>query len=640
MKVTIDMGKDENIVIEIPVKMTKALPRPKVGIDGQVTSFEVTGKNFDGASRAETTWRADWKKEPANVNAPISKGFDLSTPEDIVLFDKVSGGYDTGKAPKWNRNTLHCRSGQAECQKFPDYTGIKLRFTEQASQKTVDLNLRGNRHQTSTKDGRPTRDGALDVQTNPGGEAGVDAEVRFSVMIPKSELARLPVHGQWRAELIMDMKDANGKDLAVFSSGITLDVTDENDLSLKPPRIELLEGSHRDSNGSGGFTANDEFVYRITYVASRDLNGVNLELALPHGLDRHENLRHADGSVQELLSNNHGKHLLQHPVNLRQGQKLAIDVPLRIHPSVAARLVSQVHAHADGFDPLPSAEAVLNVQKRFDASESLGMTVEVIGQNAEEEPVIAQQTPLKYRIVLSSRKYALEGLSLAYRLPGGMQMNGKPELHPIPELAEVKLNENWNGDADIALFASSAKLSKEQSITIDIPVMVKEIVEDGGSVQSTFSAGAANLNGELSKSHKVRIRERESGGGHRVRIVKSVKGDAVALPGADIRYQIRVSNQTFKTVRNLLIRDRAPDHTTLIDASCGNLPDSACRVLKLGDKAVEEGSMTHAALCKGGTQSDPEGQHVFWCLDGDLEPLADYVVDYAVRINDGSAAVP
>ena len=392
-----DLGKDELIVIDIPVKMTKELPRTKVGIGGQATSFEVTGKNFTGTARAETTWRADWKKEPADVNAPASKKFDLSKPEDIVLFDKVSGGYDTAKPAKWNRNTLHCRSGNAECKRGGFGSDIKLRFTEQSTQKTVDLNLRGHRDQTLLS-GRPTpRIGALDEQANPGAEAGVDAEVRFSVAIPKSELARLPGHGQWRAELIMDMKDAAGTNLAVFSSDITLDVTDENDMSLKPPRIELVEGSHRDNNGSGGFTANDEFVYRVTYVASRDLNNVRLELTLPPGLDRSETPRHVGDSFGGLLSNRHGDNLLQNAVSLKQGQKLVIDVPLRIHPSSAAKLVSQAHAHADGFDPLPSAEAVLNVQKRFDVSESLGMTVELIGLNAEEEPVVAQQAPLKYQ---------------------------------------------------------------------------------------------------------------------------------------------------------------------------------------------------------------------------------------------------
>jgi hypothetical protein len=71
-----------------------------------------------------------------------------------------------------------------------------------------------------------------------------------------------------------------------------------------------------------------------------------------------------------------------------------------------------------------------------------------------------------------------------------------------------------------------------------------------------------------------------------------------------------------------------------VDASCGKLPASACSTLTLGDKDVVDGGMTHAALCTGGgPQSDPQGKHVFWCLNGDLEPLADYTVNYSVQIN-------
>ncbi|HEY4319326.1 MAG TPA: CfaE/CblD family pilus tip adhesin [Herbaspirillum sp.] len=632
----IDLEKDAVLVIDIPVTMSEKLPRTKVGVGDKITSFEITGKNFTGAARAETAWRADWMQDPADVNKPVSIAFDLSAPNDIPLFAQESGGYDTAEPAKWNRNTLHCGSGSAECVSSAYGTSIKLRFTEQATQKTVDLNLQGHRDQTLLR-GSPTRSGALDAPANPGAEAGVDAEARFTITLPKSELARLPSGGQWRADLKMDLKNDAGARLAGFNSDIALDVSDKTDMSLKPPRIELLEGSHRDSNRSGGFSVNDEFIYRITYKAARDLNRVQLRLLLPPELTlTGERPRDAGSTANVALADGWNRDLLEGGTTMKRGQTVVIDVPLRVGPG-AARLVSQVEASAEGFDPLPSAEAVLHVQRRFDASEALGLTLEMDRQDAGEEAVVAQQTPFKYRIVLASRKHAVDGLKLAYRLPGGMQAAGKPSLRNVPQLARVSLNAQWDGDANVELLAAGATLPREEGITIEIPVMIKDVVDDGVFVRSTVSAGAGNVNGELQQSHEVKIRERESGG-HRVRIVKSMDGDVVAQPGAQIRYQIRVSNHTFKTVRNLLIRDRAPDHTTLVDASCGDLNAQACKTVTLGDEAVEDGAMTYAGLCAGaGTQSDPQGKHVFWCLSGDLEPLADYTVNYSVRI-DGAAA--
>ena len=172
---------------------------------------------------------------------------------------------------------------------------------------------------------------------------------------------------------------------------------------------------------------------------------------------------------------------------------------------------------------------------------------------------------------------------------------------------------------------------------IEVPVVLKDVAQDSVAVKSIVYAGAGNLVGTVDASHRFQVAHRLGKTGHRLEIVKSMDADANARPGQIIKYMLKVDNHTLKTVRNLMIRDRAPDHTTLVDASCGNVPASECRILKLGDKAVETGNMTHAALCKGEVKSDPQGQHVFWCLNGDLEPLAEYVVDYSVRIHDGVA---
>jgi hypothetical protein len=637
--VGVDMEKDAVIVIDIPVKMSKAPPSGlKVSMADQTTSFEVTGKNFSGAARAEAIWRGDWKMAPADLRLPVSRTFDLSALSDIDIWSKQSGGYDTAEPAKWNRNSLHCSGSEMTCTRNAFDTDIKLRFTEQTSKKTVDLTLSGTRHQT-TVTGRPTRTGALDATANPGANADVDAEARFSVSLSKNALARLPGAGQWRAHLAMDLQDHANTHLADFSSDIVLNVSDTTGMALQPPRIALLEGSHGDNDRSGSFTTGNTLTYRIVYEATRNLTRFQLDYALPPGLahDGNPPFHGAGGTIQPPLSHDQGSKLLQFPIDIKKGQILVIDVPLRIQSGAAARVVSQVVAVAEDFDAMPSEEAILNIQRRFGVSESLALTLEML-EMVGQDAVIAQQTPFTYRIVLSAKTQTLDSPSLSYRLPGGMQAAGQPVLKDAASHVKLAINAGWDGDADTELLAGGATLPRGESIAIEIPVMVKDVVGDSVFVQSTVDAGAANLDGTLQKSHRIKIRERAVTG-DRVRIVKSMDADAAVQPGANIRYQIRVSNQTFKTVRNLLIRDRAPDHTTLLDASCGDLPAASCKTLTLSDADVAEGNMTHAALCRGTSPpSDPQGKHVFWCLNGDLEPLADYTVDYSVRI-DGVAAV-
>jgi hypothetical protein len=631
----VDMEKDAVIVIDIPVKMSKTLPQPKISMEDQTTFFEVTGKNFSGTARAEAIWRGDWKMAPADLRLPVSRTFDLSALSDIDIWSKQSGGYDTAEPAKWNRNSLHCSGSEMTCTRNAFDTDIKLRFTEQTSKKTVDLTLSGTRHQTLLN-GRPSRTGALDASVNPG----VDAEARFSVSLSKNALARLPGAGQWRAHLAMDLQDHANTHLADFSSDLVLNVSDTTGMALQPPRIALLDGSHQDNDRSGSFTTGNTLTYRIVYEATRDLKRFQLDYALPPGLAHEGNpsFHGAGGTIQPPLSDDQGSKLLRFPIDIKKGQILVIDVPLRIQSGAAARVVSQVFVVAEDFDAMPSDEAILNIQRRFGVSESLALTLEML-EMVGQDALIAQQTPFTYRVVLSAKTQALDSPSLSYRLPGGMQAAGKPVLKDAASHVKLAINAQWDGDADTELLAGGATLPRGESIAIEIPVMVKDVVGDGVFVQSSVDAGAANLDGTLQKSHRIKIRERTVTG-DRVRIVKSMDAAAAVQPGANIRYQIRVSNQTFKTVRNLLIRDRAPDHTTLIDASCGDLPAASCKTLTLSDADVADGNMTHAALCRGTSPpSDPQGKHVFWCLNGDLEPLADYTVDYSVRI-DGAAPAP
>jgi uncharacterized repeat protein (TIGR01451 family) len=463
------------------------------------------------------------------------------------------------------------------------------------------------------------------------------------VWLPKEELNGLPSGGTWKANLAMALQDANGVKLAGFDSIITLNVGDKTKMALTPPTLELLAGSHRDKDQSGGYSAGDELIYRVSYTAARDLASVQLDYEIPagfesagaHGFAANSGIKKSNDTLSAAGS----KQLLKDGIAMKKGETLIIDVPLRVLPGSAVRVASQALATPAGYDAMSSDETVLNLQRKFGVAQALALKLEMAGQtDPDKDAVVAQKTPFTYRLAVSSiTKQKIEQLSLRYRLPGGLYLVEAPKI--VGTATQATLNTQWNGDADDELFAPDSVFPPSNNIEIEMQVAVKETVNDGVFVQSTISAGAGNLSDAIQAAHRVKVREQRADG-DRVRIVKSADADAIVQPGTDIKYSIRVSNQSPKTVRNLLIRDRAPDHTTLAAASCGALSPDVCKTVTLNDNNVIDGQMTHAAVCTGsGRQSDPDGQHVFWCLNGDLEPLADYTVDYTVQVN-GAAPQP
>ncbi|MDB5992124.1 MAG: hypothetical protein JWQ10_3527 [Herbaspirillum sp.] len=635
----VDLAQAETLIVDIPVAISDATaPNPKLGGMEQTTYFDVTGSNFTDAARAETPWNMQWKQDPADVQRPISKTFDLSAPPDIQIFDAQSGGYDTADLSKWNRNTLHCTSGNATCKIEAGATAVELPFTS-ASGQSITLKLIGQRHLT------PRQGGVIkNTPLQDADNTGADAEARFSLRLPKEELARLPTGGMWKADLNLALQAHDGKALANFRSAITLDVGDTTGMALTPPQIELLPGSHQDHDDSGGYSTGDELTYRISYTAARDLTDVQLDYALPLGLEKAGAAPtfagNSDMKPDGELSADWNKALLKHGVQMKKGNTLIIDVPLRIQPDSDAHIVSQVFAGAKGYIPMPSTETILQVQRRFSVARALTLTLDIIAPPVSDQSVpaltaatVAQQAPFIYRIVLAAQKQSVENASLIYRLPGGLTLAGAPSL-VVDATQKVKLNASWDGDANDKLLDAKTDLAPLQTITIDIPVAVKELVEDGVSVQSTVNASAGNLIDALSAKHTVKVRERQRGGGDQVMVVKSSDAKASVQPGENIVYRIRVSNQTSKIARNLLIRDRAPDHTTLLSSSCGELSPETCKTYLLNDSDIAEEQMTHEALCTTpGRKSAQDGRHVIWCLNGDLEPLDEYVVDYTIQVN-------
>jgi hypothetical protein len=652
----IDLPNTQMLEVDIPFKTKLAIPDLKIGGTDAPTYFDVSGSNITGNKRAETNWHADWKKSPVSVNNPLVSNFDLSAVSTVAIFDNLSGGYDTAAPEQWNRNTLHCADSNVQCEDHMNDTSIKLLFKERDSKQTIALTLKGQRELSLINGG--TRKTPLGFKEN----AGADAEARFSVSLSKEELEKFPTAGQWSATLDMELQDAADAGLADFRRDITFNISDTTGMAMTPPQIQLLPASHRDHDNSGGFSAGDELIYRISYNAARNLSNVQLDYDLPPGLERSGvAATFADGSdikQQETLRKDGSKALLENGLAMKKGESLVIDLPLRIKQSSEMQIVSQVSASADGHGAMTSEKAILQVQQRFPAAQALTLTFYMVAppvagqampssdkvdQADKAGATVAHKSPFVYRITLAAQKQTVKNASLRYRLPGGLSRTDAPIVFNVSSVskgpAAALLNAQWNGDADDELLAANTDLSPGESLTLDIPVVVKDAVGNSVSVKSTVNAGAGNLSDGLRAAHTVKVRERLAGN-DRVMVVKSSDAKAQVQPGTRIAYQIRVSNQTSNTVRNLLIRDRAADHTEMVASSCGELPAETCSTFTLNDSDIVEGQMTHDALCKTPIKkSVPGGRHVFWCLNGDLDPLADYVVDYTLQVN-GSAPPP
>ncbi|KWA12771.1 CfaE/CblD family pilus tip adhesin [Burkholderia territorii] len=203
--------------------------------------------------------RADMEA-PASRNDTVQATYDRGTqPGDVVIFDDVSGGYDTSDPRKWSTNAWKCKSTtdtstgacatQLLWQGWASSTVIKLLFKEAKTGATAVLNLQGSRRvvyhldcnnnvQTPVK--AELRQ-AIQVATDfyrPACPKITSTGAVLNVEIPAAELKKLPSGGEWNANLVLDMRSwAHEQTISVFKAAITLNVTDKNNIQVYLPEF-------------------------------------------------------------------------------------------------------------------------------------------------------------------------------------------------------------------------------------------------------------------------------------------------------------------------------------------------------------------------------------------------------------------
>ncbi len=198
---------------------------------------------------------------PASRNDTVEATRDRGAPlGDVVIFDDVSGGYDTSDYAKWSRNSWTCRSttdtSTGACATQPAWqlgggsTVIKLSFKEAKTGATAVLNLQGLAwsvfHRDCNNNLIQAHKGvqkAIEIATSsywlhcPG--IGSDGTV-LSVTIPAAELKKLPSGGEWNANLALNLRAwerTTLPTLAVFEAAIKLNVTDKNNIQVYLPEF-------------------------------------------------------------------------------------------------------------------------------------------------------------------------------------------------------------------------------------------------------------------------------------------------------------------------------------------------------------------------------------------------------------------
>ncbi|MBA3211378.1 CblD like pilus biogenesis initiator [Salmonella enterica] len=199
------------------------------------------------------------KQDPAARYTPVTQRFDLSSlPGDIPIWISESGGYDSNDPPKWARNSLLCDStgnptrGMCEIGRGSwaqwGSTGrseVSLTFTEERSQQTIVLNLRGYHTihynpRSECGEGGHTEYKLYGVGAITCYSGQRASEARFNVWLPGSELARIPFGGVWKADLWLYLTQwSPKKELAIWQAPITLDVTDNRNMQIYFPQFGL-----------------------------------------------------------------------------------------------------------------------------------------------------------------------------------------------------------------------------------------------------------------------------------------------------------------------------------------------------------------------------------------------------------------
>lgn len=234
-------------------------------------------------------------EQPADRNDTVQAARDRGTPMgDVVIFDGVSGGYDTADYFKWGSNSWACTSSTntqtGACATSPTSSAttppsvIKLSFTEKSTGATAVLNLAGTiagtRHIDCNGNIIPTvvlapRFGIHSAQfpvTACGGGRDIysDGRILF-VSIPADEIKKLPFGGIWKANLLLNEKKWGlifTPTLAVFRAAITLNTTDKNNIQVylpefqsAAPTVDLKLRPLANGNGTAGTSTVDMCLY-------------------------------------------------------------------------------------------------------------------------------------------------------------------------------------------------------------------------------------------------------------------------------------------------------------------------------------------------------------------------------------------
>lgn len=189
--------------------------------------------------------------QPSAQNTVLNQSFDRSSmPAGVVIWDKLSGGYDETDNKKWGRNTLVCQSltdaSYGSCLMFPVWsvaavrpTKIQLNFTLAGTATVVALVVEGR------------KSGCGDYGSAEG--ICISRASSFTFSIPAAELKKLNRAGRWTATLRQNLMQwpysvgcigdvsnvaegcTNATLLHLWSARMTFNVTDNGNQQIYLP---------------------------------------------------------------------------------------------------------------------------------------------------------------------------------------------------------------------------------------------------------------------------------------------------------------------------------------------------------------------------------------------------------------------
>ncbi|HGM6860373.1 TPA: CfaE/CblD family pilus tip adhesin [Serratia rubidaea] len=219
---------------------------------------------------------------PTGRNTSVSISYDRLTPParfDVWLHE--SGGYDPTDPQKWGRNTLTCLSRtdatNGACMTAPVWFSanpaapypITLRFTHALSNKTVNINVYGEKHMFING---KTFTFASYVSGGTTDLSAWNAEPYFDFYIVGSELAKLTLPGIWSATLKQNLREwgsaacgGNFNDVAVGCPGYLSIASWQANI-----RVEVIDSSNHQ-------------IYLPAFPHSTPVVNLNLHMSNPPG---------------------------------------------------------------------------------------------------------------------------------------------------------------------------------------------------------------------------------------------------------------------------------------------------------------------------------------------------------------------